>query len=293
MNARDRLAALNAAREKQRAAPKLRATVASDAKTKRARTLKAVRPNAGIEAHYRGKLLDLIREMNASVEYWVRSAYRANEPEVTALDEAPASIMRKAVAKLARRWQQRFNAMAPQLARHFAISIQDRSDRALAKIFKDAGFTVRFKLSPAQNDVLQATVNQNVALIKSIPQKYFTQVEGMVQRSVQAGRDMGQLADDLQRQFGVAKRRAHLIARDQNNKATNAMVHVRQRELGINRAVWRHSHAGKEPRPTHVQMDGKTYDTAQGMWDSDEGEYVLPGQLINCRCTSRPVLPWQ
>ena len=52
-----------------------------------------------------------------------------------------------------------------------------------------------------------------------------------------------------------------------------------------------HSHAGKKPRPSHVRMNGKTYDVKQGMWDSAEGRYVFPGELINCRCTSRSVIP--
>jgi uncharacterized protein with gpF-like domain len=51
-----------------------------------------------------------------------------------------------------------------------------------------------------------------------------------------------------------------------------------------------HSNAGKEPRPTHVAMNGKPYDLAKGMWDSDEKEWVHPGQLINCRCTMKPVI---
>jgi hypothetical protein len=37
-------------------------------------------------------------------------------------------------------------------------------------------------------------------------------------------------------------------------------------------------------------MDGKTYDVKKGMWDPTEKKYVLPGELINCRCFSRPVI---
>jgi SPP1 gp7 family putative phage head morphogenesis protein len=145
-------------------------------------------------------------------------------------------------------------------------------------------------MTPAMQDISKATVNANVALIKSIPQQYLRNVEGIVMRSVQTGRDLGALSKDLQKQFGVTKRRAALISRDQNNKATSAFQRARQQELGITRAVWMHSHAGKEPRPTHVAMNGKTYDINKGMWDADEKEWVFPGQLINCRCTSRSVV---
>ncbi|MDB5605134.1 MAG: phage head morphosis protein [Bradyrhizobium sp.] len=108
--------------------------------------------------------------------------------------------------------------------------------------------------------IMAATVGQQVSLIKSIPSQYFTDVEGLVMRSVQTGRDLGQLTKDLQEQFGVTCRRAAFIARDQNNKATASMTRARQDELGITQAIWVHSGAGKHPRPTHVAMNGTKYD---------------------------------
>jgi SPP1 gp7 family putative phage head morphogenesis protein len=110
-------------------------------------------------------------------------------------------------------------------------------------------------------------------------------------RSVQSGRDLQQLARDLQREFGVTKRRAALIARDQNNKATAVFTRTRQLELGMTRAVWMHSHGGKEPRKTHLKMDGRGYDTRRGMWDPAESKYIFPGELINCRCVSKTIVP--
>ena len=58
------------------------------------RLLPPVRPNAGTEALYRRKLQALIREMNASVLYWIRAAYRANEPIIGTLkmNFAPSRI---------------------------------------------------------------------------------------------------------------------------------------------------------------------------------------------------------
>ena len=253
---------------------------------------RAINPNAGIAAAYRQHMRKLIERMHDSVMYWVCAAYKANEPEqLLAMDVLPASAMRRAMAKLAVRWRRQFNDMAPKLARYFARSVEDRSTAALRKILKDGGITVDFKMTAGMRDVFRATVNENVALIKSIPQQYLTNVETLVMRSVASGRDLQQLTRDLQKQYGVTRRRAELIARDQNNKATSALTHARQRELGVARSVWRHSGAGKEPRPAHVKMDGKTYDINKGMWDSTEGRFVFPGELINCRCTGSPILP--
>jgi SPP1 gp7 family putative phage head morphogenesis protein len=111
-----------------------------------------------------------------------------------------------------------------------------------------------------------------------------------VMRSVATGRDLGTLTKGLQAQFGVTQRRAALIARDQNSKATATITKTRQQGLGITTAKWRHSSAGKVPRPEHVHFNGEIYEVAKGMWSAVDGEYIWPGTCINCRCTSSPVI---
>jgi len=139
--------------------------------------------------------------------------------------------------------------------------------------------------------VMKASVEEQVKLISNIPQQYFTQVQGAVMRSVQTGRDLNQLSKDLQKRLKIEKKRAALIARDQNNKMTANFVRVRQQELGIKQAIWVHSLGGKVPRPSHKKNDGKPYDVEKGWYDPDEGEYIQPGMLINCRCVSRSIIP--
>lgn len=252
--------------------------------------LKPVRPNVGIEASYRKALNKLLRQMHDSVMYWLKASYKSNEP-VIAQDALPSSALRAAIRKLVRRWQKHFNGMAPKLAKYFSTAVSKRSDAALQKILRQGGITVEFKMTRAQKDVLNATVNQNVNLIKSIPQQYLNNVEGMVMRSVQTGRDLGTLAKELQKQYGVTKRRAALISRDQNNKATSALTRARQVELGIKQALWIHSYAGKKPRPTHLRNDGKPFDVVKGWFDPSVKKFIHPGELVNCRCVSRSIIP--
>jgi uncharacterized protein with gpF-like domain len=229
--------------------------------------------------------------MAASVDYWLRSTYRNNEPRI-AQDELPASALKAAIRKLTARWQRRFNEAAPKLADYYATAIEKRSSAALRGILKEAGFTVEFKMTPATQDIFRATVQSNVELIKSIPAQYLTQVQGSVMRSVQTGRDLGALSKDLQEHFGVTKRRAAFIARSQNNMATASMTRARQAELGITEAIWMHSGGGKHPRPTHLAA-GKSktkYDVKVGWYDPDVGKNIFPGELPNCRCVSRAVV---
>lgn len=252
--------------------------------------LRPVHPNAGIELAYRKRLDELIAEMQKSTIYWLRASYRATPP--IAQDATPADALKRSIRSLSARWLKRFDDAAPKLADWFAGATASRSSDALRKILKDGGFTVEFKMTPAMRDVLNATVNANVALIKSIPEQYFGQIEGIVMRSVQTGRDLEMLTKELESRYGVTRQRAALIARTQNNLTTASMNRVRLLEVGLDEAVWVHSGGGREPRHTHVKAGREhvRFKISEGWFDPAVGEFIQPGQLINCKCVGRPVV---
>lgn len=253
------------------------------------RTARAVHANRGIEAAYRRKLQALIREMEESVLYWLSAGYKADEPRM-AQDATPSELMNKRIEKLGRRWIKRFESMSEKIARWFKDDMFGATDAALLAAFRDAGWTVKFKSTPAMTDVANAAVVENVGLIRSIPEKYFQQIQGSVMRAYMRGRDLKTLTDEIEDIGGVTRRRAAFIARDQSNKLHGATTDARRMELGITEADWQHSGGGKEPRPDHVAAHGKRYKIAEGCLIS--GEYIQPGELINCRCTSKSVLPF-
>ena len=258
------------------------------------KTVRAVHANRGIEAKYRKALQRLIAEMHGSVEYWLTAAYRKDPPRMAALveqaqDASPAQRIRKVLDDLARRWTDRFNDYAPKLAEAYLKGMFKASDSAFRQALKEAGWAVDFKMTPAVRDAFNASLEENVGLIRSIPEKYLQQVEGTVMRSYIAGRDLATMVKELKQLYPAASHRAELIARDQSNKANAVVNRARQMELGITEAIWQHSHAGNLPRPDHVAANGKRYKIAEGCLIS--GEHIQPGEEINCRCTSRAVLP--
>lgn len=259
---------------------------------KRSKTLRPVRANAGVEAAYRRRMLNMIDEMNASINRFLLAAYKNNEPAI-AQDASPADELARKIRQLTRQWTWNFAKLSMSLAKYFAQTTEQRSSAALRKMLREHGFTVKFQITPAIRDIMKATVHENVNLIKSIPEQYLTQVEGIVMRGVQVGHDLHVISEGLQHQLGVTRRRAHLIARDQSNKANAAFTRARHLELGIVEAEWAHSHGGHHPRPSHVKAgrDRVRYKIAEGWYDPDEKRYIQPGELINCRCGSRPILP--
>ncbi|MGN6148811.1 MAG: phage head morphogenesis protein [Rhizomicrobium sp.] len=252
--------------------------------------LRPVHPNVGIEIQYRRELTKLIEAMAKSVDYWLKATYRQNENRIVAEDESPADALRRSMKELSKRWLDKFDDMSIKMAEYFTQSVEKRSSAAMKKILADGGWSVRFQITPGMKDIMDATVHANVSLIKSIPEKFLADVEGSVMRSVQSGRDLGQLSKDLQTHFGVTKRRAAFIARSQNNLATAAFTRARQQELGITEAVWQHSSGGREPRKSHVTNSGKKYSVDTGWYDPDAKQWVFPGTLPNCRCISKPVV---
>jgi uncharacterized protein with gpF-like domain len=256
--------------------------------TGRAQTLAPVRPSAALQAAYEGRLLAEIDAMNRSILWFVRAAWRANTPHAVAQDASPAADLLETMRGLGRRWTDRFAVLADDLGRHFATAVRDRSDAALKASLRKGGFTVAFRPTRAMNDVFQATLAEQVNLIKSIASEHLTDVQGIVMRSVQTGRDLGTLAQELETRYGTTKRRAAFIAQSQNNIATATMIRTRQAELGITQAVWLHSAGGRVPRPEHVAASGKTYDVAKGMFL--EGKWTWPGVEPRCRCVSKSVI---
>lgn len=206
-----------------------------------------------------------------------------------AMDASPAVLMRNAVRKLARRWQKNFDDIANRLAERFVNGVKTNTEVSLSSALSDAGFTVPFKQTPVMKNALDAAITENINLIRSIPAQHLTQVETLVMQSVARGRDLGTLTDELVSRYGITRRRAALIARDQNNKATTTMQAARQQSLGITQGIWHHSHAGKTQRPSHVKADGQKFDISKGLYL--DGKWTMPGEEINCRCTWSPIIP--
>ena len=252
---------------------------------------RAVHPNRGTQTRYRLRMLKLIAEMAGSVEYWVKAQWKETPP-LMAEDALPVTEMQKELRGLSEQWKRRFDETAPKVAESFLRNQFKGTDNAMRQALREAGWVIEFKLTPAMREAFEASLAENVGLIRSIPEQYLREVEGIVMRNYTQGRNLKAMAAEIRARYKIAVHRATFIARDQSNKANSVVQRARQKELQITEAIWLHSHAGVTPRPTHVAMDGKRYKIDKGMWDSAVKKFIFPGELINCGCLSRSVLPW-
>lgn len=255
-----------------------------------AKILRAIQPNAGVRAWYRKRLIKELDAMQRSIAYWLESAYRKREDEIVG-DASPARDLLAVFTANMRKWTRRWDTLADWLGRRVINRIDDSTTTAMKEAFKAAGFSVKFDRTRNLNSVVEAYVSWNVGLIKSIGREYLEDVRGIVMEGVGMGRDLGFISEQLGNRYGITKRRAKLIARDQTDKASQAIQRVRDEKLGITEGIWMHIPGQHTSRATHVAMNGKRFNLNEGLYDSAVKRNVLPGELVACRCTYRAVLP--
>lgn len=136
---------------------------------------------------------------------------------------------------------------------------------------------------------LERWVIENVGLIKSIPEDTLDRMRGIVYDGFVDGKTTARIVKEIKRAYGVSRRRAELIARDQTAKLNGQIQRAQQLDAGITEYIW--STTGDERvRKSHRALNGKRFS-----WDDppvvDErtGRRCHPGQDFQCRCIGRPV----
>lgn len=268
-------------------------------------TLAPIAPNAQSRLKYQRALDKAVANMQASYEWWIGARYRralaanqaAGRIAEIAMDAstpgAGANDLFGELARLRKYWTKYFNDFAQKLATQALETwYRDNSNMWEGRL-RRAGFDVPMQLTPSQRLILKAKIPENVALIKSIHEDYHKNVEGIVSRNFLRGRDLAAMSEEIRKAGNVSRNRAAFISLDQANKATAQMNDARQRELGIQYCVWQHSSAGKEPREKHVRAGREqwVFKVGTGIDFGDQFGEVLPGEAINCRCTSRSIIP--
>ncbi len=254
-----------------------------------------VHPNVGVEARYYAALMRLIVPMGTDVQAELTHDWARSYNPVGFATDAPniVPLVQKTLDRLAERWTKRADSMAHRIADKFASEAWTATDNGVRASFAKAGFTIKFRPTRLMQMAYSVRISENIDLIRSIPQKYLTDVKTQVWNAVTTGSDLNQLTLAIEKIYGVTTQRAALIARDQNNKAKAAFEQSRRTELGIEEAIWTHSSAGKEPRPTHVKAGREhvRFKISEGWLDPAVNKRIWPGTEITCRCLSRAVIP--
>lgn len=275
--------------------------------------LDPVRPSAAIRARLQKELLKRWKWLRGK-SYEIIDLYRKYRELKTAADQmdrekkkafsdSPSDVyikldkMMKQVQNRLKDIRNEYNKIFPEkkdkdLAEEFLQwcfrDVKNRNEIDLKKAAKD--FTVHVQMTARKKALLQAASHEAAGLIKNIGTRAQLELEGAVNRCFMEGRNIGELTEALEKVLHTTRRRAINLAFDQTNKVSNSIDRQVKLDLGLNKAIWRHSHAHvrTKPRADHVAADGREYDLNRGCLIS--GEYLYPGQAPFCGCYSQAVL---
>jgi SPP1 gp7 family putative phage head morphogenesis protein len=261
-------------------------SVSRGARAARPKTLPRVVPPKAIEA-------DFFRSINRYLDEALASVLRALEPELRTL------VAEGRVDSAVRLDASRLNTLLDRVSKEFFEKLKpEEIERLAAQI---AGRTIQWDKQETAKQVRAAFgvdvlsrepqlarqtngfISEAVALIKSIPNKFFDDVEASVARAVNAGTRPEEIAREIQKQHGISERRAALIARDQVGKFFGNVNKARQKSMGVTHYIWRTSN-DERVRPDHAEREGQTFS-----WDEPPPD-GHPGIAVSCRCFGEPIL---
>lgn len=146
-----------------------------------------------------------------------------------------------------------------------------------------------YYLGAFYSDQLDKWVLDNVGLIKTIPEDTLDKMCDIVYDGFTRGKTTTRMVKEIQQTYGVSRRRAELIARDQTAKLNGQIQQAQQMDAGITEYIW-YTCMDSRVRDRHRELHGKKF-----RWDDppvvDEksGRRCHPGQDYQCRCIARPV----
>jgi SPP1 gp7 family putative phage head morphogenesis protein len=181
-------------------------------------------------------------------------------------------------------WRRAFEAEEGRHSRRFNEAMRSAIGIDLGSVIVGEGIEAQ----------LQAAVQRNISLVRGLTSDVAKRLEAKLLDALTKGLASREIEKIITGEFGVARRRAKLIARDQAASFNGDLNRIRQSAAGVKEYVWstsldervRGNPEGRYPnaRPSHWDREGKTF-----KWSSPPSD-GHPGQPINCRCTARAVI---
>jgi SPP1 gp7 family putative phage head morphogenesis protein len=135
-------------------------------------------------------------------------------------------------------------------------------------------------------DYLRTASTRAAGLITGLADETVKRIANSVTTAIINGVPVKTLRKTLVDDFGIADRRAQLIARDQVAKLNSDLNRERQVQAGVTEYRWLTSH-DERVRSRHRALEGKVY--RYGEATGAEGG-LPPGQPIQCRCVARGIV---
>jgi SPP1 gp7 family putative phage head morphogenesis protein len=256
-----------------------------------------LRPSAGIQEDYIASILPLVRRMCEETRRELEAALAGGLATDSAMDENPSAQARMRLQALLNKYEPLFAKLAKKSTKRMISRTLRHSSATLGMSLREMSEDFKLKTDYLHTDRMQEVISASTAeatgLIKLIPTKYLSDVQGEVMRSITGGGGLKDLVPYLNQKYQGNIKHARNVAMDQTRKSYANINKARMTAAGIKEYDWLHVGGSTHPRPEHIAMSGKRY-----RFDDPpvvavmKGREVrgIPGTAISCRCLMRPVL---
>lgn len=190
-----------------------------------------------------------------------------------ATDDFPLYDRVEAMAKLTRKLS--INEWKKQVKSTLGIELAD--DYYTGELFKQ---------------LMNEWIEENVDLIKSVPQDSLSKMRNLVLEGYRNGKPTTTIVKEIQKVYGMDRRHAQLIARDQIAKLNSQISRMQQEDAGVKEYIWSTS-GDSRVREGHRRLNNKRF-----RWDDPpvvdpkSGRRAHPGEDYQCRCVALAVFDY-
>ena len=218
-----------------------------------------------------------------------------NSKKFFATDESISSQARIILNALSKKYASIFLDKGKLISDYMVNQANNSSKSQVHNSLKDlSGLSIKTSnTSQRTMEIMKASVSQSVSYISSIQERYLTDVEGAVFRSITSGEGIKDLIPAMQKFGNMSHNKARNLALDQTRKTTNAIKTQKLKDAGVKKFIWNHSAGGLNPRQRHIDLDGKIFSYDDLPIIDDSGTRGLPAQAPNCRCFQTPVIEFE
>ena len=145
-------------------------------------------------------------------------------------------------------------------------------------------------------EALRRWVDENISKIKSIPNETLGSMRKIILDGFKKGRTITDISKAIQKEYGVTRRKAQALARDQVGSLNAQLSKLQQKDAGCTKYRWSSSKDSRV-RDCHRALDGKIFDwdDPPEMWYETKSGRVYTGRRCNpgedrlCRCIAIPI----
>ena len=194
--------------------------------------------------------------------------------------ESPTALY--TLQNLLNKYSELIDPWARWVAQSMIADVQQRDTRAWLRYARFMGIELRLQLETAPVGAsLRELLEQQVALIKSLPLKAAQRVQEIATGHLYTGERWEVLAKEIAATGRVTRSRADLIARTETTRAASVLTQARAQQIGSPGYIWR-TMRDQSVRHQHRKLEGTFH-----RWDDPpvigpKGERGHPGEIYNC-----------